>query len=553
MPLQVIRAVDNLERYSIARSNVNIYHNVAVGNRIQLVHSSFVHDVITASLHEWVQLLLTPVTQLIESHPSLSAVLSDYLTAKPVFMRLETINLLQLVRIVPVSLKEAVQIAQILEEEHNIPFDLSDQTSPLWRLVIAPIEKSSSSSSFYLLFVFHHVIADGRSAMTVTEQLIQHLNTQAQGRQAYPRASADGSNLNRFNIPIRHTNPIPLSIESRVNCYPSLWTLITEASRALLLPGSVKKILETKYWAGEIDSTLEEPNVTEMVLLQFTQSETSRVIQAAKRSKTTVQSILFSGAVFATKNVFMTGQQKHYNENYDRSGKSEEAIVFATPVSLRDLIPIPIPSEDLGNYTSEILHNNIRIHEESEFWETSRVYREQVIRGTRTKKGLQDLLEHFGMLSLLPKSDGAWEAFMASKVYKDQHGRKASVKLSNLGRGWTRSIPSDEDGRGDQADGNGGTLNSGKNGVRSDTQMFSIKDAIFSQSSGVTASALTMNVATANNIMTVTTTWQKAGFKGRARGELFVSEFKRILFEAIETMEKGKEHYFFMDAVRNDK
>jgi hypothetical protein len=96
---------------------------------------------------------------------------------------------------------------------------------------------------------------------------------------------------------------------------------------------------------------------------------------------------------------------------------------------------------------------------------------------------------------------------MTSKVTKDQHGRKASVKLSNLGRGW------------DTPSSSSGTVNA----------LYTIQDAVFSQSSGVTASALTMSAATANGRLSISTSWQKAAFHGRARGEKFVAEFKRIL------------------------
>jgi hypothetical protein len=133
------------------------------------------------------------------------------------------------------------------------------------------------------------------------------------------------------------------------------------------------------------------------------------------------------------------------------------------------------------------------------------------------------------MLSLLPKHDGAWEQFMANQVTRDQHGRKATLKLSNLGRGWDQSRQQQQN----------------EAAAAAAVMGFVVKDGVFSQSSGVTASALTMNVATANGVMTVTTTWQKAAFHGKERGEMFVSEFKRIVLEAIE---HGRDEYLFRDA-----
>ncbi|KAF9366303.1 hypothetical protein BGX34_004490 [Mortierella sp. NVP85] len=516
MSLQVARPVDHLERYNITRSNLNIYHNVLVGNRI---HSPHLAKQFLSSVQEWAQLLLDPITQLIEQHPSLALVVGDHLTAKPIFLYLKSVDLLSLIRVVPI--KTALQVDRIIEEEHNLPFDLSDQSTPLWRLVITPTE--DDPSTFYLLYTFHHVIGDGRSAMAITEQLVEQLNLQ-QDRFDPTNPRLPSSTM---QIAIASNKPIPASLESRVNCYPSLRTLIYEASRALFLPGFVKKALEPRYWAGEMDSSLEVPNKTELAYLQFSQEETSSILRAAKRRSTTVQSVLYAAAVFAVKLVFMSNASS--NNNKHGNDKQEETIVFATPVSLRSLIAKPIAPEDQGNYTSEILHSKINVRNESNFW--TNAYRQEIVHATTTPSGLRELLEHVGMLSLLPKHDGAWEKFMANQVKRDQHGRKATIKVSNLGRGWDLSRR--KDGRGSQEEESTRTLE------------FCVQDAVFSQSSGVTASALTMNVATANGIMTMITTWQKATFQSRSRGDLFMREFKRILSEALDD---AREEYSFSEA-----
>ncbi|KAG0358681.1 hypothetical protein BG005_002016 [Podila minutissima] len=497
-PLKLIRPIDNLERYNVTRSNVNIYNNVIIGNRI---HSSLPNTPTTTQ--QWVRLLHTPLAQLFDQHVLLTVVVGSHLSAKPVFLRLPAIDISSTVRTLTIPTPN--DIGAVLEDEHNMPFDLSSQTDPLWRIVIAQIE---NDQSFYLLFSFHHVIADGRSAMSLTEQLIRLLNS-SQG------SSEETSSI----IPITSTKSIPDAIETRINCSPSLRTLLYEVTRAIFLPGFMKKALETRYWAGEIDSSLDCPNETQLRYLQFSKAETSQVVAAAKAHRTTVQALLYTASVFATKTVFMSRD--------DRIGQEEnmsEALVFATPVSLRGLIPDPIAPEDMGNYTSEILHDNVCVAHESSYWEMTSAYRKQVAHGTTTPRGLQDLLEHFGMLKFLSTKDGGWEEFMKSKVSKDQHGRKASIKLSNLGRGWDSVVEKGDENR-----------------------AFTVVDGVFSQSSGVTASALTMSAATANGVLTVATTWQKAGFRGRERADLFVKEFKRILFEAIEPT---RQEYLFRDALQ---
>ncbi|KAF9904628.1 hypothetical protein EC991_002558 [Linnemannia zychae] len=514
MALQVVRPVDNLERYNVTRSNVNIYNNVCVGISI--------HSPVTIPFSRseyWVQLFLNPLTSLIDLHPILATVIGDHLTGHPVFLRLKSIDLLRLIRVVstPIGVdsngkQDNVVISKVLEEEHNKPFDLADHATPLWRLVVVPTEKDM----FHLIYTFHHVIGDGRSAMSLTEQFVEQLNRQYSSSQTIPASSNSTS-----TISIDSDKPIPASIESRVNCYPSIRYLLWEVTRAIFLPGFLKKALETKYWAGEIDSSLDVPNQTEVGFLRLTQDETQAVVRLARARGTTVQAIMYTSSIFAIRAIFMPGNKSSQNNEREVEGKvdrsnvdDEEALVFATPCSLRNLIPSPIGADEQGNYVSEILHDNIRIQDGSGFWAMTDQYRKEVVAGTTTPKGVQHLLEHFGALALLSKQDGAWESFMTSKVTKDQHGRKASIKLSNLGRGWDNPASSFSSS----------TVTTGGTGG-----LYTIQDGIFSQSSGVTASALTMSAATANGRLSISTTWQTAAFYGRERGEAFVSEFKRIL------------------------
>ncbi|KAG0304316.1 hypothetical protein BGZ97_001550, partial [Linnemannia gamsii] len=411
MALQVVRPVDNLERYNITRSNVNIYNNVSVGISI--------HSPVTLSPshqpQDWAQLLLNPIITLLDRHPILATVVGDHLTGHPVFLRLRSIDLLPLIQVFSSSLDDdnddTTTLSRVLEDEHNKPFDLADQTTPLWRLSIVPIREQQDS--FYLIYTFHHVIGDGRSAMALTEQLVGQLNIQLQST-THPSPPPPS-----FKIPIVSNKPIPASIESRINCFPSIRSLLWEASRAILLPGFIKKALETKYWAGEIDSSLEVPNQTEVGFLRLSQEETRAVVRLAKARATTVQAIMYTASIFAVRSVFMS--ERSHGEDEKKEGgvvaekNDEEALVFATPCSLRNLIPDRIGADEQGNYVSEILHDNIWVRDGSGFWAMTDSYRKEVVAGTTTPRGLQDLLEHFGALALLSKKDGGWENFMTSK------------------------------------------------------------------------------------------------------------------------------------------
>ncbi|KAF9346322.1 hypothetical protein BGX26_002195 [Mortierella sp. AD094] len=449
------------------------------------------------------------MAHLLNQHSSLMVTVGDHLGDVPVFLRLESIDLQQLIRVVPI--KSSTEIDRVIELEHNEPFDLSDNTSPLWRLTIAPIE--DDSSSFYLMFIIHHAICDGRSGMVLTEQLIELLNSKP--RQLESTEDLSPSEFSRISI----TSSIPISVpmEDRFNCHPSIHALACELAKQLPVPKLLRKVFETKYWAGEIDSSREAPNVTELRLLQLTKQETSKVVQAAKRRSTTVQAILYMASVFATKSVFVSN--------------TKEAINFGTVVSVRDKIPNPISRSDLGNYISIIPHNNIYIQGESDFWSMARIYRAQVVSATSTTSKIHDLMNDLGLLDYLPKKASAWEEAIKSDAYKAQHGRDMSVVMSNLG-----CMSSQQP-----------TVTSNSDAPCESTEIleYLMDDAIFSQSAMVNNTALIMSVVTGNGKMSVTTAWQKSTLKERARGNLFVSEFKRILFEAIDD---GRESYLFKDA-----
>ncbi|KAF9187996.1 hypothetical protein BGZ51_000933 [Haplosporangium sp. Z 767] len=411
---------------------------------------------------------------------------------------MRSVDISRIIRVT--SIQHPSEIANVVEQEHATPFDFLNVEVPLWRIVVAHVQ---DDDSFFLLYVFQHVIGDGRSGMALTEQLVQRLNVEAtEAFLADPTKSV--SPLSPVVIPPE--DPLPLPLEMRVNCSPSWPTLVKEAIMGLLLPGFVKKAIEKKYWAGEVDATLEVPHETQVGMWSLTPEETSRVVQAAKAHNTTVQSILHTASVFATKAVFLSTMEGEGNQ----VSTTKDEFVYATPVSLRPLISPPVARHDQGVYVSEIITKDIRVELDTEFWELTAAYRKQVIESTTTIKGVRGLLEHAGLLDYLPTHQGAWEEFLQGLVSKVQHGRQSTLMLSNLGKAWEQE--------------------------QSSSVAFRVQDGIFSQSGSTISGAVSLSVATANGVLSMMGTWQKATFTmGRERAEQFLTEFKRILLEVTES------------------
>ncbi|KAG0050085.1 hypothetical protein BGZ83_005137 [Gryganskiella cystojenkinii] len=516
MSLPFVREVANLERYSLSRANAGLYNNVIVGTRMELLQhpaETKVPQPAPRDLDQWLQLLARPLTWLIQQHPVLSVIVGDHLSPHPKFLRMRSVDLAKVLRVTTVTRSE--DVSKVLEEEHRVSFDYLNVEVPLWRIIVVQVE---NDDSFYLLYNFQHVIGDGRSATALTEQLVERLNVEA----ALDRSSEKEKRPRAPTVipaPILELAP---NMEARVNCYPSLLTLIKEATINLLLPGFLKKAFEQKYWAGEIDATLEAPHDTEVGIWFLTREETNLVAKAAKARNTTVQAVLYAASIFATKAVFLSKVDK------DKAIKttSDDILTFGTPVSLRPLIKPEISRYDQGTYTSEITTKNIRVRLETDFWALAQAYRKEIVKGTATKKGIQGLIEYAGLLQFVPNHQGGWEEFLKAHVKKDQHGRQTTLKLSNVGKAWDQSVA--------------------VTGTEAPAISYKILDAIFSQDASTISSAFTLNAATANGVLSITNTWQRSTFHSRDRAELFMKEYKRILLVSSEPERKT---FPFQDAL----
>ncbi|KAF9130385.1 hypothetical protein BGW39_003135 [Mortierella sp. 14UC] len=502
MSLPLLRKVGGLERYSLARANALIYSNVVVGARLHELSKAGTPSP-PRNHAQWVQLLTGPLTWLIQEHPNLSAVVGDHLSATPVFLQMASVDLSRIIRVV--SIDRVTDINKVLEEEHGNHFDNSSTELPLWRTVVVEVKEDGS---FYVLHVYQHSIADGRAGLGLVEQFVEQLNVKG--------ATDETHTLPSVVVIPAAARSMPPPLEEVVNCSPPVSLLIKEAMMALFLPGSLKKALEKKYWSGEFDATLKVPNESEVVAMYLTKEETAQVVQASKAHKTTVHAILLSAAAFATKAVFLSNT----GDSQQGLTTTKAAMKLTTPVTLRPIIKPALSHYIQGNYTSEIAARNIKVKLETGIWDLAHRFKKQLVAETAKPK---PLFGHVGLLAYLPKEAGGWEDFLRGQVEKEQHGREATLQISNLGIG----------------------LEQDQKSADSPSHMhFKVLDALFSQASSITAAALTFSVVTANGVLVVTSSWQKSTFTGRDRAELHMNEFKRILLEATQP---GRNDYRFRE------
>ncbi|KAF9374789.1 hypothetical protein CPB97_011886 [Podila verticillata] len=495
--LPLVRPVANLERYLLAQGNADIYYNVVIGTRLQLQSSLKWPQ----NKDQWIALLSPALAWLVQERPALSVVIDDHLTHKPIFRRLPHIDLNKVIRLD--SIQHPEDIAKVMETEHAQPFNIANHEVPLWRIIVVHVKQDDT---YYLLYNFQHSISDGRSGMMFSELLVERLNHEINN--PTPATS------NLAIIPTSN-EPLPPSIEQRTDCSPSIQTLLKEATMILFLPGPLKRMLEKKYWSGDIDASAKAPHETLISYIALTQEETKKIVAAAKAHKTTVNTMLFTASMFALKSLFLSDISNKANPS-----TTKDKFCFSTAVALRNMVSPPIDKYAQGVYLSEAVTKNIKVKLETPFWGLSHMYGASIIKSTQTTKGSKKLFEHAGLLEYLPKTQGAWEEFFVSQFKKLQHGRESTVRFSNLGKAWDQ--PKDQE------------------------VGFKVLHPVFSQSACTTSSAFTFQAATANDTLAITNCWQRSTFETREKADKVLMEMRRIMLEAAE-----KEDYSFRDSLAN--
>ncbi|KAG0030660.1 hypothetical protein BGZ82_007328 [Podila clonocystis] len=459
--LPLVRPVANIERYTLAQGNTDIYYNVVIGTRLQLQQLSNGNGLKQwpQDKDQWITLLSPALAWLVQERPALSMVIGDHLSNKPVFRRLPHIDLNKVIRLD--SIEHPEEITKVIEAEHAQPFAIANHEVPLWRITVVQVKQDDT---YYLLYTFQHSISDGRSGMMFSELLVERLNHEIN--------NPTPVSLNSTIIPASN-EPLPPSLEQCADCRPSTTTLFKEFTMQILLPGPLKRLVESK------------------------------IVAVAKAHKTTVNTMLFSASMFALKSLFLSDASDKINPS-----TTKDRLSFSTAVALRNMVSPPIDKYAQGVYISEAVNQNIKVKLETSFWGLSHKYGASIIQATQTPKGSKKLLEHVGLMEYLPKTQGAWEEFMVGQFKKLQHGRETTVRFSNLGKAWDQ--PQEQD------------------------IGFKVLHPVFSQSASSINSAFTFNAATANNTLVITNTWQKSTFETREKADRVLAEMRRIMLEAAE-------------------
>jgi Alcohol acetyltransferase len=160
------------ERFRVVLHDLGFHNNVAVVARFSGPES-------TREVRQ--ELIFHALRKAIQDHPALSATVSGKDTPKPFFERLENIDLREIIRFEDLpfdEVEESKRIDEILSREHSTGF--TEDGLPLWRIVVLQKPETQAKSTIYLVFIWHHVIGDGRSGLAVLATVLRQLNSNPQ-------------------------------------------------------------------------------------------------------------------------------------------------------------------------------------------------------------------------------------------------------------------------------------------------------------------------------------------------------------------------------------
>lgn len=396
---------------------------------------------------------------MIAEHAILSAIPIDEHTQEPYFVRLPEIVLDECVnfqeRQHPIPSPEGerdVELDEMLSKQHSIPYHAP---SPFWRLCI--LTSSAQPQDFTAAFFFHHALGDGGSGMAFHRSLHRALNHTILNL-------GDGIVNGIISSP---STPLLPTLESLHPLPVTTWHLLKIVFREKVWRPSPDPGLWT---GGKCKAPLGQPRIRHLAFPAASTIELKNVCRQNETTITTALQTLLAGVLFS-----------HLPARHT-------TLTCTVPLSARRLL-----SQDAG-ITEDAM--GVWYQDTSETY-TRASFKE--LKGTdidvlpwseaqRSRRSVEQALALNGVnagVNLLRYVNNFQEELFLSKVGKD---RGQSLEVSNLGL--FKTTHSGENGR----EGSG----------------IKIGRMIFTQSSGVTASAIQVSIITgADGCLVLGVSWQQ--------------------------------------------
>jgi hypothetical protein len=170
-------------------------------------------------------------------------------------------------------------IEDLLSEQNSKGFE--DQNLPLWRIIVLNLGSTKESSSCYeyaITFVYHHVIADGKSGQAIHYAILHELNS----------ATGNSYEDDRGAIVVPSAKTLLPSMDEIVSYRTSWLAWIQKA-----LPGFLQRetALDRSRWAGEPHHIEDHPK-TCIRLIGLSKDATFNLVDLCRSHKTSMTALL---------------------------------------------------------------------------------------------------------------------------------------------------------------------------------------------------------------------------------------------------------------------
>jgi hypothetical protein len=171
------------------------------------------------------------------------------------------------------------ELEQLLQKQHGRDFKDGVGTKPFWRLTI--LHDPSNLQTFTAVWIFHHALADGSSALVFHKTLLSALRDSPLGTAEAPSPIVK-SPEKQLLPPLEELHPLPISI-----------TYILKALLGLWFPAYFKP-RPAKLWTGGPVSNATDHLSPKLRSLVLSSSSTKKLLDLSRANNTTMTGTLES-------------------------------------------------------------------------------------------------------------------------------------------------------------------------------------------------------------------------------------------------------------------
>jgi len=263
-----------LETFSTARHHLGFYKNVSCA-------ATYSNPSSTTPLES---LTFRALRIVIARHAMLSAIPAQEGKSYPdvYFARLPSIDLRTCVQFLERTKsvgddERDEELDQVLQEQQNRDFKESVGTKPFWRLIV--LHEPSKPGSFTAIWVFHHALADGTSALVFHQTLLSALQT-IPAETSETESTMVKSPDTPLLPPLEELSPLPISAGFVIKALLGLW-----------FPGWFNP-RPAKLWTGGPVSNDPKHLHAKLRSLIIPSSATNKLLELSRNNKTTMTGTL---------------------------------------------------------------------------------------------------------------------------------------------------------------------------------------------------------------------------------------------------------------------